>query len=84
VCADIRESSTQEAADSDFGNTTAELINGLYVRTDVSSSHDMRILVQRTIEEYGRLDMYVGAGLRGISVAGMADQNNLDSSTMPV
>ena len=83
MCADVRESSTQEVEDSDFGNTTAELINGLYVRTDVSSSHDMQILVERTLEEYGRLDMYVGTGSRGVSSAGVTDQGCLDSSTMP-
>lgn len=59
VCADIRETSTHEAEDGAFGDTTAELVDGLYVRTDVSNSHDMQNLIRRVVDGYGRLDMCV-------------------------
>lgn len=59
VCADIRESSTHEAIDGASVITTAELIDALYVRTDVSDSQDVQNLIQKTVEGYGRVDVYV-------------------------
>lgn len=57
ICADLRETSLNEAEDGALSNSTAELINALFVRTDVSNAQDMRNLVRRTVDEYGRLDM---------------------------
>lgn len=64
VCADIRETASNEGVDGAAGDTTAELINGLYVRTNVGHSEDVQNLVSRTVQQYGRLDMCVVAPAR--------------------
>ena len=61
VCADIRETSAHDVENgAAFGDTTADLVSGLFVRTDVSNSRDMQNLIYRCVESYGRLDMCVG------------------------
>lgn len=64
VCADIRETPANEGASGASGATTAELINGIYVRTDVGNSNDVRGLILSTVEQYGRLDMCVNTIIR--------------------
>ncbi|KAL1305275.1 hypothetical protein AAFC00_002184 [Neodothiora populina] len=59
VCADIRETTSDQVEDGVISNTTTELTDGLYIRTDVSNAQDMRNLVRRTVDEYGRLDIFV-------------------------
>jgi len=59
VCADIRESSVHETENASSGHNTADLVEGLFIETDVSVSEDMQNLIEKTVEEYGRVDMCV-------------------------
>jgi len=70
VCADIH---SQCGADNGHGDAETEIdthlyirntgANAFFVRTDVSVSADIQNLVQATVEEYGRLDMYAQSRL---------------------
>lgn len=56
------------------GKKTVELVqsaggNGLFVRADVSKSSDVDVLVRKTVEEFGRLDIaFNNAGIEGVWV----------------
>lgn len=63
VCADLRAEARADV-ESELSVTTHELIkkNGgraIYVQTDVSIAGDVERLVQKAVEEYGRVDVYV-------------------------
>lgn len=60
VCSDLRETSRQESENE----PTHQLIqkNGgkaIFVKCDVSKSQEVEALVQRTVQEYGRIDIMV-------------------------
>lgn len=61
ICADIRETSRNEASsEPEIG--THDLINkeggkALFVQADVSKAEDVEALVNKAVHEFGRLDM---------------------------
>jgi NAD(P)-dependent dehydrogenase (short-subunit alcohol dehydrogenase family) len=56
------------------GNETIELIrtaggDGLFVKTDVSKASEVNVLIQKTVEKFGRLDIaFNNAGIEGVWV----------------
>jgi NAD(P)-dependent dehydrogenase (short-subunit alcohol dehydrogenase family) len=56
------------------GNETIELIraaggDGLFVKTDVSKASEVDVLIQKTVEKFGRLDIaFNNAGIEGVWV----------------
>lgn len=67
VCADIRDASHWEhGGETEMNITTHELIgsNGgraVFVATDVTNSDDMEHVIESTVEEFGKVDMYACA-----------------------
>jgi NAD(P)-dependent dehydrogenase (short-subunit alcohol dehydrogenase family) len=65
------------------GKETIDLIraasgDGLFVKTDVSRAADVRVLVQKTVEKFGRLDVaFNNAGIEG-SWSPIAEQSEED------
>src|SRR5271169_1529216 len=65
------------------GNETIDLIRaaggeGLFVKTDVAQAADVRVLVQKTVEKFGRLDVaFNNAGIEG-SWSPIAEQSEED------
>src|SRR6266849_10833511 len=62
------------------GKETVDLVraaggDGLFVKTDVSRAADVRALVQKTVEKFGRLDVsFTNAGMEG-SWSSIAEQS---------
>jgi NAD(P)-dependent dehydrogenase (short-subunit alcohol dehydrogenase family) len=48
VCADV---------DADAGASAADEVNGLFVQVDVTSAEQVREMYERTVSDYGRLDV---------------------------
>lgn len=85
VCADIRETAVDSgdcADDDDNGDTTHGRIDATFIRTDVTNAEDMARLVRRTVELYGRLDVFVEPILRSTMKADLK-LLSADSSIMP-
>lgn len=64
VCADIRDTSNSQTENCERELSTHNFILNsgsvaLFVRTDVGNAEDVRNLVSRTVEAFGRLDMCV-------------------------
>lgn len=63
--------------DIDKAEQVAKEINGIAIKTDVGSEADIKNLVERTLEKYGRIDLFCSnAGIAGIY--GGAEVTNQD------
>ncbi|GAM89135.1 hypothetical protein ANO11243_071700 [Dothideomycetidae sp. 11243] len=79
VCADLRPNALADV-EAETVHTTDELIRqqggrAVFVKTDVSQSEQMRDLVRRAVEEYGRVDVMVNN-------AGVSMENTITPSKM--
>ncbi len=66
VVADISEAGGQETVDliTEHGGSA------IFVRTDVSNSDDVKVMVQRAVEEFGGVDLaFNNAGIEGVQGA---------------
>jgi NAD(P)-dependent dehydrogenase (short-subunit alcohol dehydrogenase family) len=71
VCSDIREEARTEYATDDSTQTTVQEATSrgakvIFVKCDTSSSSDVQALMQKAVEEFGRVDIMVNNA--GISV----------------